>query len=434
MQVGYLDCTACGTMYPILAGVPVMFSDAVVVTVPKLDEPTARAVLRAYQLPVDPVALLRVRYASGYRVRLNSVVLEAEALRFVERVRASGHDLPACVPPSVPESPVVVTDDVPRYRWLKDYVPRRLRPGQELTANIRFENSGPVIMRHAGTRRITLTYQWLDGADNRIPHEDERTPLPTDVPPGGQLTAPIRLTVPSVSGRHRLKLLMIEEGRRWLESDEKILPIHVTATAEEAMLDRWTLNEQSPESYQADHARAATMLADWLERHVPARPRVLEIGGNSYPMISGMPGELYNVDVDLLGLQVGRMVQRARGGDVTAICADVGNLPFPRYYFDAIVVVASLHHFPDPAAALREMRERLAPGGSIFLLCEPVGHIWPGAVDAAFLTELKDGINEQSFSAAEYAMIFRDAGLSTQEAIVDSNSLKARLINPMMVA
>src|SRR3954453_15534361 len=117
MQARYLDCSACGTMYPILAGVPVMFSDAVVVTVPKLDEPTARAVLRAFELPVDPVALLRVRHASGYRVRINSVVLEAEALRFVERVRASGHDLPADMPPSGPASPVVVTDEMPRYRW-----------------------------------------------------------------------------------------------------------------------------------------------------------------------------------------------------------------------------------------------------------------------------------------------------------------------------
>jgi SAM-dependent methyltransferase len=151
-------------------------------------------------------------------------------------------------------------------------------------------------------------------------------------------------------------------------------------------------------------------------------------------MIAGMQGELYNVDVDLLGLQVGRMVRRARGGNVSAVCADVANLPFPYGWFDAIVVVASLHHFPDPTAALRSMRERLAPTGFICLLCEPVGHIWPGAVDAAFLTELEAGINEQTFSVAEYMMIFRDAGLRVEQAVVDAHSLKARLVSPAIPA
>jgi SAM-dependent methyltransferase/uncharacterized protein YbaR (Trm112 family) len=432
----HIDCPLCGAMYPVLAGVPVMFGDAVLAPAPRLDEPMARSVLQAFELPVDPIAVLRIRQASGRRVRLGNALAEAEGGQFLERVRSTGHRLPAGAAPPAPATaagPPAAGEDAPRYRWLKDYIPRLLPPGQDLTANLRFENSGRVVIRHAGPAPVVLAYRWLDEDDRPVPHEDQRTPLPTDVPPGRQLTAPIRLRTPAAPGRYRLRLSMIEEGVRPLEADAKVLPIHVSAAAAAASGRTpagWTVNPEAPPSYDADHVRAAGMLADWLGRHAPDRPRILEIGGNAYPMIAGLDGELYNVDVDLLGLQVGSMVRRARGGSVNPICADAENLPFPRGFFDAIVVVASLHHFPDPAAALRAMRGRLAPGGFIGLFCEPVGHIWPGAVDPAFLAELEKGVNEQSFSMAEYAMIFRDAGLRAEEVIVDFNSLKARLARP----
>lgn len=426
---GYIDCSLCGAMYPLLLGVPVMFGDAVVSPAPRLDEPTARGVLQAFDLPADPVTMLRIRQASGRRVRLGTALAETEGAQFLDRVRGTGHDLPTGASPTPPEdAPPVPGEDVPRYRWLKDYIPRLLPPGQDLTANLRFENSGRAVIRHAGPAPVVLAYRWLDEDDRPVAQEDQRTPLPVDLPPGRQLTAPIRLRTPAVPGRYRLRLSMIEEGVRPLEADAKVLPIRVKAAAEVRAPEGWMVNEHAPASYGADHARAAGMLAEWLGQHAPAWPRILEIGGNAHPMIAGLNGELYNLDVDLLGLQVCRLLQRMRGGSVRSVCADAANLPFPRGFFDAVVVVASVHHFPDPAAVLRGVRERLAPGGFIGLFCEPVGHIWPGAVDPAFLAELAKGVNEQTFSLAEYAMIFRDAGLCADEVVVDFNSLKARLM------
>jgi len=376
-------------MYPVLAGVPVMFGDAVVSSAPRLDEPTARGVLQAFDLPADPIAVLRIRQISGHRVRLGTALAELEGGQFLDRVRSSGASLPAGAAPAASGtgdgSSSIPEEDVPRYRWLKDYVPRILPPGHDVTANVRFENTGRVVMRHAGPGHVVLTYRWLDEDDRTLDHDDQRTPLPTDVLPGRQLTAPIRLRTPEAQGRYRLRLMMIQEGVHMLEANAKLLPIHVKAAASEHTPPDWTVNAQAPTSYEADHVRAAEMLRAWLGRHAPPRPRILEIGGNAYPMIAGLDGELYNVDVDLLGLQVGRMVQRTRGGGVSQICADAENLPFSRGFFDVIVVVASLHHFPDPAATLRGMRNRLAPGGFIGLFCEPVGHIWPGAVDPIFL-------------------------------------------------
>ncbi len=145
-------------------------------------------------------------------------------------------------------------------------------------------------------------------------------------------------------------------------------------------------------------------------------------------MIKEVAGaDLYNLDVDLLGLQIA-VAQRAREQDLACLCADAEDLPFPPGFFDAIVLFATLHHFPDPARLLGHLATRLRPGGFIGILCEPVGHIDPGEVDALFLAELVKGVNEQSFTATEYDAIFRRARLRVESAIIDRNSLKVRLV------
>jgi SAM-dependent methyltransferase len=145
-------------------------------------------------------------------------------------------------------------------------------------------------------------------------------------------------------------------------------------------------------------------------------------------MIEQVGGELHNIDVDLVGLQICALRQRRAGRAMTILCADAENLPYQAGFFDAIVIFASLHHFPNPAKLLDTLRNRLKPTGFIAVMCEPVGHIWPGAVMPEFLAELKRGVNEQSFTAEEYAWMFRAAELATAEAIIDKNSLKARLV------
>jgi ubiquinone/menaquinone biosynthesis C-methylase UbiE len=47
--------------------------------------------------------------------------------------------------------------------------------------------------------------------------------------------------------------------------------------------------------------------------------------------------------------------------------ADVARLPFADGFFDAVVSTGSIKHWPDQAAALREMHRVLAPGGRLFI-------------------------------------------------------------------
>jgi ubiquinone/menaquinone biosynthesis C-methylase UbiE len=115
-------------------------------------------------------------------------------------------------------------------------------------------------------------------------------------------------------------------------------------------------------------------------RHVQglgvARPRILEIGGNASPMIRDFPGELYNVDIDVHGMQMGLLANRQFGGDVKFFVGDANALPFPDGYFDAILMFSSVHHMPDPRASLRHYARKWKPHGLIGALCEPIGHYY----------------------------------------------------------
>jgi SAM-dependent methyltransferase len=186
--------------------------------------------------------------------------------------------------------------------------------------------------------------------------------------------------------------------------------------------------------YGADHARGLDIMRGWMTGLDIQHARVLEIGGNAYPAIAEIEGELHNVDVDLLGLQIGCLVQdrmelERQGRRVHHLCADADELPYANGYFDAIVMFASLHHFPDPARTLAHVATKLCPGGFIGLFCEPVGHVHPGAVEADYLRELQRGVNEQSFLMREWADIIRAAHLQAAEVIVEGGSLKARLVH-----
>jgi SAM-dependent methyltransferase len=168
--------------------------------------------------------------------------------------------------------------------------------------------------------------------------------------------------------------------------------------------------------------------------HFHTACKVLEIGGNAYPAVAEIDGQLHNVDVDLLGLQIGCLVQDRmeldrQGRRVLHLYANADKLPYADGYFDAIVMFAALHYFPDPARTLTHVATKLRPGGFIGLFCEPVGHVHPGAVEADYLRELHRGVNEQSFLMREWADIIRAAKLRTAEARVEGGSLKARLMH-----
>ena len=437
-----INCRRCGQQCPVLGGVPVMFETVSVQTGAAVAELAARQLLAAFELPDDPIALLQIRSLMRQRVLFGGALIQVESQQFLDRVRSTGHDISPheVAPVSDTRSLHSTRADfavVPRYGWPKNYMPRRVKAGAEFSANMRLENRGDVIMLKEGLGdgdgRIMVAASWHLQDGTAAPAPDLRTPLPIDLRPGQAVTLAVRLVPPAQPGIYRLSLTLVQEQVRWLDDDLITMTISVETEVPGQVPEGWTLLDEPPASYDEDHLRGRALLAGWLAELVPgasdARPRVLEVGGNVFPTGAGLDIDLVNVDVDLLGLQIGRLVARRQGHRVKPICADAFNLPFAAGYFDAIVIFASLHHFPDPAALLEQLRRKLRPGGFIGLFCEPVGHIWPGTINEHFLAELEKGVNEQSFSLREYELMFQQADLSAAEVVVDYDSLKARLVH-----
>lgn len=118
------------------------------------------------------------------------------------------------------------------------------------------------------------------------------------------------------------------------------------------------------------------ILADYLKREgrLPAKARILEIGcgtGHNLPMLAQF-GEVDAIEIDPAARQIaGRRLGK-----------DVGDAPLPTLpgvpdgHYDLIAVLDVVEHIADDVAALRAMRERLAPGGKILITVPAHQWMW----------------------------------------------------------
>ncbi len=431
-QRGRLECRVCASSYPVLGRVPIMFRDAVLVDGDEPDPATARQLLGALGLGSAPADAVRLRQMFRRQARFGDEQVRVEGVQLLDRVRSTGHEIgggrKADAGPASDSAAAAAA--VPRYRWTLDYVPRLLPRAAEVTANVRFRNTGPVALRHRPPNEVKVHVSWFDEGGGPVDAPDVRTPLPLDIPPGREITLPAFIPTPRAAGRMQLRLSLVQEGVRFLHDDAKRIAVRLEDVPEPALPAGWARHEGPRRSYDDDHLHAHEVLRRWLAPlQEQRRLRVLEVGGNVYPTTAGLEGvDLYNLDVDVLGLQLGDLVHRRSNRPVAFLCADAEDLPFPPAFFDAVVMFATLHHFPDPSRMLGHVATRVRPGGFVGVLCEPVGHIHPGTISPEFLSELRKGVNEQSFTPSEYEAIFRRARLRAAEAFIDIDSLKARLV------
>jgi SAM-dependent methyltransferase len=89
-------------------------------------------------------------------------------------------------------------------------------------------------------------------------------------------------------------------------------------------------------------------------------------------------------------------------------------MPFADATFDRVISRYSAHHWPNPAAALREIRRVLKPGG-IFVLGDIVAPDAP-ALDTFLQTIelLRDPSHVRDHNAAQWAAMLVDAGFDAE--------------------
>lgn len=149
--------------------------------------------------------------------------------------------------------------------------------------------------------------------------------------------------------------------------------------------------DEAAPTYDASMARLERIWfgggREWLADRV--RGRVLEVAVGT-----GSNVLLFPPDVTVTGIDVspGMLAEARRrladaGRTATLLEVDAQRLPFDDASFDTVVCALALCSIPDPAAAIREMRRVLVPGGTLLLL-DHVASSWPPLRWAQRLVEL----------------------------------------------
>lgn len=105
---------------------------------------------------------------------------------------------------------------------------------------------------------------------------------------------------------------------------------------------------------------------------IPDGARVLDVGcggGQMARALAQRRPDLHVTGIDLSADQVRRA--RRRAGDIADrvefVQGSALDLPFPDADFDAVYSIASIKHWPDPAAGLAECARVLRPGGQLLV-------------------------------------------------------------------
>ena len=111
---------------------------------------------------------------------------------------------------------------------------------------------------------------------------------------------------------------------------------------------------------------ARKLIVPWILGHVHDGSRVVDIAGGIGTYASLLVRER---PITVVGVDISPGVIAARGEDPLLpenVVADMEALPFEAESFDAAMVIAALHHVPDPLPALSEAARVLRPGGQLF--------------------------------------------------------------------
>ncbi len=140
-------------------------------------------------------------------------------------------------------------------------------------------------------------------------------------------------------------------------------------------------------------------------RHLPPKALILELGGGDARFGFALMKEGYTViESDIAPGTVEKVKEIAEkkgimNGHYAVI--DAEDLPFVDNSLDAVLMVATFHHLPNPTHALKEFNRVLKPGGTLLLLREPA--LWQYVVFGPLYWLLRKLLRAHSHHAISHA-------------------------------
>ena len=296
-----------------------------------------------------------------------------------------------------------------------------LAPSEKTTRSIRFKNTTGEDFASSGPNPAYVSYHLYDQRGREIEYNGLRSPLPIPLASGAEMTVPVNLYAPPKPGLYRVDICLVQEHLAW---HPPVLSVEITVTADRPRVARPS-GDPADFDYQADFNASVAFIRKALEK--TRSPDILEVACGLYPVSALLVPEgarVTGVDLCWAELQMASMIHNREGSNIPVrfVCADVDELPFEDARFDAVVICAALHHFPDPVEALAGLRRQLRPGGLLVVVREPAG---VNIYDPGYLADLKRGYNEQQFTFDEYIAMLEDAGYAYRSGQIDfGGSLK----------
>jgi SAM-dependent methyltransferase len=145
--------------------------------------------------------------------------------------------------------------------------------------------------------------------------------------------------------------------------------------------------------------RTEPYVYDVLDRHDWTGTRVLEVGCGQGPVLNHLAAHGADVvGIDMSATSARRALTGARelsqADRVHASIGDAENLPFADATFDAAVSFGVLHHTPDTARGIAEIRRVVKPGGTVIVMLYRTGNPkWWATCTARTFSSLVDRIS-----------------------------------------
>lgn len=428
-----LLCSACHASVPVTSGVPdffthytaddhVLLDDAPLDHPLDADEPTSVVddIASVLDLPDEP----EVRETISTALRManrdtNSPALTAE-IREVHTRFVGGDTIDQPLPDRA--------NGNARAHIERHYAPSALVAGQRRFINLRLRNVGdeawssrtnPTAIT-AGSRFHRRSF------GRRSVTEPVYTPLPIDIEPGRAITLPVEVEAPLKPGGHELELGLFLHPQGFVDgSTVRIdVDVHDHAHPDTRPIPAQVQQRDGIADYGEDHRVANEIVNAALDKQWPDTDRaIVEIGGSTHPQSwNHERTRLVNVDISAPTLQLGALFDRYHDRSIVHLCADAMQTPLAPGSWHAVVMYATLHHFPEPERLLEAAARLLLPGGFVAVMCEPTDTT---LAHPAGIRDLLGGINEQTFAVDEYLWMAEQAGLVLDEAFNDLGSLKA---------